>query len=42
MDYFKKPFSRASLMHAEIPFLLIVLKAEVEIFNVIVRSSSGR
>jgi hypothetical protein len=41
MDYFKKPFSRASFKHAEIPFLLIVLNADVEIFNVIVRSSSG-
>jgi hypothetical protein len=40
--YFKYPFSRASLRHAEIPFLLIFLNAEVEIFNVIYWFSSDK
>jgi hypothetical protein len=35
------PFDRASLKQAEIPFLLIVLNAAVEIFKVTYVSSSG-
>ncbi len=37
----KNPFARASFKLAEIPFLLIVLKADVETFKVIHLSSSG-
>jgi len=37
----RKPFARASFKLAEIPFLLIVLKADVETFKVIHLSSSG-
>jgi len=40
--YFKYPFSRASFRQAEIPFLFIVLNAEVEIFNVMYWFSSAR
>jgi len=37
-----KPFNLASFTQAEIPFLLIVLKADVDIFRVINLSSSGK
>jgi hypothetical protein len=40
--YFINPFKRASLTQAEIPFLLIVLKADVATLSVMKVSSSGR
>ena len=39
--YLIYPFALASLMHTAIPFLLIVLNADVEIFNVMYSFSSG-